>query len=473
MPDTTQPLQQSPSFPHVNPNLESSTTILLRLQRVLLESLDFNQVVQKIVDELLDQSGFKELGYRIIVLNLVNQEKHVLQRISLSTTAEAAKAQEVSAVPFHDIEIPLTAEKNLLVKCFNEQKPMLTHFWPDLFVPVLTVPEAQTNQIAAGIKTSLVYPIVVSGKSIGVLIFSLIKDVDEVSQEEEQVLYSFADVVGIAVQNSQLFRSAQQTSESLKQANIQIGLTGKLKDNLITMASHEFRTPLTSMKNMLWALDKPEIQDKLSDKSKQYYTRLKGSVDRLGYVVENINQMLRATSGNLEDTLQFTSVQIEKVISQVLEDKDIEAKDALVTVTYKEPANVLPPLEADAIKIQYIMYELITNALKYTDKGGSITITSELQNNNIVIKVTDTGHGIPAEKIPVLFQGQGFDKPDPMHTTQSGMGLGLYLVDRIIKLHKGQIGVESTVGKGTTITLTLPIIKQPQPQTQPQTPPTV
>ena len=136
----------------------------------------------------------------------------------------------------------------------------------------------------------------------------------------------------------------------------------------------------------------------LSDKSKQYFDRLKSSVDRLDYVVNNINQMLLATSGNLEQTLHFTSVQVERIIQQVLEDKETEAKDAMVTINYVEPANVLPPIEADPIKFQYVIYELLTNALKYTPKDGKILITTELQNNTIVIKVADTGKGIPEIK---------------------------------------------------------------------------
>ena len=69
------------------------------------------------------------------------------------------------------------------------------------------------------------------------------------------------------------------------------------------------------------------------------------------------------------------------------------------------------------MKCKYVIYELVTNALKYTERNGSVTITSELHDNTIVISVADTGRGVPAEHIPHLFQGQGFDKVDPMHTT--------------------------------------------------------
>ena len=157
------------------PSLDLRTsTILLTLQRVLLEALDFEEVVRRIVNQLLMEPYFHERGYRIIVLNLVDEERAVLKRISLSSTPEAENAQKASAVPFHQIEIPLSAQDNLLIRCLTTQQPQLTHTWPELFVPVLTPEQALRNQTAAGIKTSLVYPVVVQGNAIGALIFGLI-----------------------------------------------------------------------------------------------------------------------------------------------------------------------------------------------------------------------------------------------------------------------------------------------------------
>ena len=102
-----------------------------------------------------------------------------------------------------------------------------------------------------------------------------------------------------------------------------------------------------------------------------------------------------------------------------------------------------------------MLWELTTNALKYTPVCGKIDLVTYQNQNHLVLKISDTGKGIPSETLPTLFEG--FKKIDIFHVTQPGMGLGLYIVKRIVDLHEGQITVESKVGHGTTVTIILPI----------------
>ncbi len=331
----------------------------------------------------------------------------------------------------------------------------------------------------AHIEAALIIPVIANNKLMSLIVLGNKKGGDIYTVEDLKLLEIIASQSATAFENARLYREVsyfnhhlqqkvdEATSElqkknlDLKEANIQIGLTGKLKEDLLAMASHEFRTPISNIKNMLWMLQKQDFSAKLNDNEKQKFDRLTKAVERLDYVVRNINEMLNATNGNLEEQLHFDAVQIEQIIKEIIEDKEIEAKEALVNLVYREPQNLLPSLEADPVKLQYCLYELITNALKYTDKNGNITITTELQNNNVVIKISDTGKGIPPERIPTLFQD--FDKIDVIHTTQAGIGLGLYIVAKIIELHKGKINVESTAGKGTTFTIELPAQKATKP----------
>src|SRR3989344_5545090 len=154
------------------PKSKDTIQALWKLEKIILDTLDFHEVVQKICDSVLTELGYLNLGYRIIVLTLIDEEKKILKRVSLSQTPEAAKAQAASVIPFRQIEIPLEAEANLLIKTLKEQKPHVTHYWPDIFTPILKRDEALANQRAAGIKTSMLYPVRVREKAIGVLIFS-------------------------------------------------------------------------------------------------------------------------------------------------------------------------------------------------------------------------------------------------------------------------------------------------------------
>ena len=120
------------------PKTKDTIQSLWKLEKIILDSLDFHTVVQKISDSVLTELGYLDLGYRIIVLTLADKNRNVLNRVSLSQTPEAAKAQEASAIPFHKIDIPLDANDNLLIKTLNDKKPYVTKFWPDIFKPILT-----------------------------------------------------------------------------------------------------------------------------------------------------------------------------------------------------------------------------------------------------------------------------------------------------------------------------------------------
>ncbi|HEX8923419.1 MAG TPA: hypothetical protein VF828_01655, partial [Patescibacteria group bacterium] len=156
------------SIHSTTPKTRKIIEALWKLEKIILDTLDFNVVVQKICDGLLTELDYLELGYRIIVLTLVDEDKQVLKRISLSQTDAAAKAQAASAIPFHQIDIPLDTLDNLLIKTLKTKKPQITHSWPDIFRPTLTEDQARTNQAAAGIKTSMLYPVIVKNKAIGV-----------------------------------------------------------------------------------------------------------------------------------------------------------------------------------------------------------------------------------------------------------------------------------------------------------------
>src|SRR3989344_4963802 len=239
------------------PQAKETIEALWRLEKIILDSLDFRDVVQKIVDSVLSELGYLKLGYRIVVLALVDNEKKVLKRISISQTAEAKKALEVTPVPFHEIDIPLTEIENLCTKAVVNSQPYTTHDWYEILRPSYTADEAKLVQKVVGIKTSMIFPVMAKGTPIGILIFSMIKDENEVSEEERDLIRGFTDVVGLAVQNAKLYSSLEETKKKLEFANTRLKELDKLKDDFVSVASHELRTPMTAIKSYIWmALNK-------------------------------------------------------------------------------------------------------------------------------------------------------------------------------------------------------------------------
>ncbi|MDO8515396.1 MAG: GAF domain-containing sensor histidine kinase [bacterium] len=433
-----------------SPETKNVVLALWRLQKIILDTLDFNEVVQKICDGLLTELGYLDLGYRIIVLTLIDEEKGVLKRISLSQTGEAAKAQEASAVPFHDIEIPLSAKNNLLVKAIKEMKPCITHCWTDIFAPILTPEQAFANQTAAGIETSMIYPVVVRDKAIGALIFSMVKEEQEVSEEEKELITGFTEIVGLAVQNSKLYSALDKANTRLKELD-------KKKDEFVSVASHELRTPMTAIRSYLW-LALAGKGGELTEKQKYYLDRSYNSTVRLIKLVNDMLNVSRIESGRL--SLEMTETDIKKLVEDSVAEVKPKADELGINIILKYDGEKLPNIQADVDKVKEVVINLVGNSLKFTPRGGNIIVWSEVKDNMVITHVADTGQGLEPDDLPKLFQK--FSLMAGSYVTNQnaaqGTGLGLYICREILKIQDGEIWVESEGrGKGATFSFSLKI----------------
>lgn len=437
-----------------NHALQSEKTIesLWKITKVVLDTLEFDDVTQKICDSLLSELGYLNLGYRIIVLSLLNAEKTGLQRISLSQTPQAQAAVTVSPIPFKSIVIPIDAEENICTKAFKEQKPFETTDWKDILCPPLAPDEARNNQKAADIQSSLVYPVVVKGKSVGVLIFSLIKSTNEVSQAEKDLLSGFADIVGIAVQNAKLYSNLEQTTNNLNDANSRLIALDKIKDEFVYLASHELRTPLTAIKSYAWMVLNGK-SEAIGPTTKKYLDVVYSSTERLIHLVNEMLDLSRIESGKVQ--LNLESVDLDDLILVVK--SEFSARSTEKHLTLKSETIPLT-IKADKDKIMQIFENLVGNSFKFTPPGGKITIHTVAKDKFAEISIVDNGKGIAEEDVPKLFAKFGRLDNNSMTTTpESGTGLGLYITKQFVELHGGQVTVNSKVGEGTTFTFTIPL----------------
>lgn len=437
---------------------------LWKIQQIIVQSLEFKEVVQRVANAVLVELG--QYGYVIIVLSLIDEKDQVLKRISISETEQARKALQFAPIPFSEIEIPLNAEENFCIKAIQKNKTLSTLHLSDLLTPVIPEDLSDKAQEAAGIKTSIVFPIhsKENSKVIGVLIFSINKDEDEITSYEQEIMRGFVDAVGITVQNAQLYTSLEETKEKLEEANEKLKELDKLKDEFVSLASHELRTPMTAVKSYLW-MAMSGRGGPITDKQKVYLDRAYTSTDRLIKLVNDMLNVSRIETGRL--TLEPKATDLAQLVSDIVTDVKPRAEELGIEIAQTAPAK-LPQVLADGDKIKEVLINLIGNSLKFTPKGGKIEIGVGQNGEMIEIAVADTGHGIAKEDLPKLFQKFGLidGTYTANHKQDGGTGLGLYICKSIIGLHGGKIWAESQgLGKGAKFTFSLKVFK-PQDLTE-------
>ncbi len=229
----------------------------------------------------------------------------------------------------------------------------------------------------------------------------------------------------------------------------------KMKNEFISSVSHELRTPLTSIKG--WSETLSELGTEDEEMTKKGLKVISGETDRLARIVEDLLDFSRMQSGRF-------SVQIEKMdLLAEVEDSVMlyrdRAKREGITLKYMENARVMLPIEGDRIRLRQVLVNVIDNAIKYSKTGGTVRVEAAEMGDYAQVVVSDTGIGISDEDLQHItdkFYRAGKNGGIP------GSGIGLAVVDEIIKKHNGTLEIESDEGIGTTVIITLPK-KQPQP----------
>lgn len=222
------------------------------------------------------------------------------------------------------------------------------------------------------------------------------------------------------------------------------------KTEFLSMVSHELRTPLAVMgEGTSILLD--GIAGEINDVQQDVLTDIQNNIDRLVRMISDLLDLSKIESGKI--ILRRSTVNLKDVVRQVENGicKQAIQKGIQVKIDVPDP---FPKIFADEDKIIQICNNLISNAIRYTDEGGQISLSLKDESDQIVCKVSDTGAGIPREHIEKLFTRFG-RFGDVKGDGYKGTGLGLVIVKALIEKHGGQITVESEVGKGSTFTFTM------------------
>ncbi len=224
----------------------------------------------------------------------------------------------------------------------------------------------------------------------------------------------------------------------------------RARKEFLSNVSHELRTPLSSIKLMLeTVIESPD--DEAAD---LFLPQVLTQVDRLASLVQQLLEHARAESGQLK--LNLREIELEEVAHPIVASFEPQAsnKGVHLELHTMRPVSV----EADPDRLSQVFVNLIDNALRHTSSGGAVTIELDANGGDAILRVRDTGVGIPYRDLPHIFER--FYVVDRSRTRESGgAGLGLAIVKGIVDAHGGMISAESMLGSGTVFTIRLPIMR--------------
>ncbi len=237
--------------------------------------------------------------------------------------------------------------------------------------------------------------------------------------------------------------------EDLQEANEELKELDKAKSNFLNVISHELKTPLTAISAHLDVLD--ILKSNLGKQEIKSLEAIKRNEGQLKMLIGNILEVARMESNKFE--LNLGKMNLKSLINEIVKNLNVLAKQKGIEI--KTEIGELPAITADRNRVKEIITNLISNAIKFTEKG-SIILKAKKQGRFVLVSVTDTGIGIPKEDINKLFQ-KFYQVDSSIGRRYGGTGLGLSITKQLVEAHGGKIWVKSTLGKGSTFSFTLPI----------------
>ena len=244
----------------------------------------------------------------------------------------------------------------------------------------------------------------------------------------------------------------QLAEEEARNSMVKANEANFAKDKFLAAVSHDLRTPLNAIIGFADIIGHQRFGP-ANDIYQEYGNDIQSSGEFLLSMVNDILDLSAIESGKQSFAKEnISALEVVTECEIIIKEKAQSLGIDLETKVAKD----LPPLYADRRAIKQILLNLLSNSIKFTPEGGKITLKATVTNEHHTIEVSDTGRGIPDDKIATITRPFVRVEDDP-HLSQEGTGLGLAIVNSLVDLHDGKLDIKSTVGKGTSVLLTLPI----------------
>jgi PAS domain S-box-containing protein len=336
---------------------------------------------------------------------------------------------------------PLTVGEGLIGQVISTGYPSLT---TNLSAPSLGKRESSTyHAVQMKLASLLILPLRTRREILGALVIAAHDPDRQMTDEKLPLAEQLAERAALAVENAKLYTDQVEARRKVEDLS-------RLKDEFLSIASHELRTPVTSIKGYT-QLAKTLILENDLVTSGQYLDVALDQIDRMSRLILELLDVSRIETGRLE--IRREPIEWSPFVSEVVQSHHTAVSDRRILLDVPDDPNLV---SGDRDRLQQVLGNLIENAVKYSPDGGEVYVTVRTEGDRIVTSVCDRGIGIPSDELALVFER--FHRGRQVSSTNyGGLGLGLYITKQIVERHGGSIWVESREGLGTTFHFALPV----------------
>ncbi|HET7435746.1 MAG TPA: GAF domain-containing protein [Thermoanaerobaculia bacterium] len=366
-------------------------------------------------------------------VDIVDEESGALRRLAVAH----ADPEKVTLAEDYRRRYPPNPETDAVFNVIRTGQPQFVREITPAMLDTIADPEQREILRNLGIVSLMIVPLRARGRVLGAVMFVSSDSGRRFSSADVELAEEFARRASIAIDNARLFRDAQAANRA--------------KDEFLATLSHELRTPLTAVvgwaRMMKMGLSPEEMTEAIDaiEKSASAQTQL----------IEDILDMSRIMAGKL--SLESDRVDLSAIAEAAITTVQPSAATQRVEIVTSFP-RTLPPVAGDETRLRQVIWNLLTNAIKFTPPGGSVLLRVAQNDKTVKLSVRDTGKGISPSFLPHVFEP--FRQQDSSSTrAYGGIGLGLAISRYIVELHGGRITAESEgEGRGAVFTVELPVL---------------
>ncbi|MHB8645365.1 MAG: sensor histidine kinase [Thermomicrobiales bacterium] len=412
-------------------------------REVIEENLDFLAQASKILSSSLD---YETTLVRVAQLGVpriadwctvdMRTEGGAIKQLAVAHVDpdKAQWARELNKANPPDPDAP-TGVPNVLRTGQSEFYPEITD---EMLVAAAHNEEELTLVRRIGFSSAIVAPMRIQDETIGAITFVSAESGRHYTQADLAMAEEVANRAALAVENARLYSDAQRAIA--------------VRDEFMSLASHELKTPVTSLKMYTQVLRRQAERRGETDVTERFI-KMERQIDKLTGLINDLLNVARIEGGRLEflDELFDLNAVVREAVDAV------QPTTAKHTITIE--GDIDTPIWGDGERIGQVVTNLLTNAVKYSPQADRVLVRLAREDERAIVSVQDFGIGIDEDHQPKIFD-QFYRVSDPSEKTYPGLGLGLHIASEIVRRHGGTLGVQSAKNAGAIFTVTLPVIER-------------